>query len=51
MRKLKRSVAKYNMKKAGIQHPNKHYMGVGKSGMPEKLPSFFQTHWRDFVHA
>lgn len=40
MRKLRRSVARHNMKRAGVQHMN-------RKGMDGK--SFFACHWRDYV--
>lgn len=49
MRKLLRQISHANMKRQGIQHPNKRFMGTGKSGMPEKLPSFFSEHWREWA--
>lgn len=39
MRKLKRMVAKANMKKAGIQKPFKKIGGV----------SYFAEYWREYV--
>lgn len=42
MRKLKRLVAKTNMRKKGFPHPCRK----GKGGV-----SFFQTCWRDFVRV
>ena len=41
MRKLKRSIARANMKRAGYQHINKK----GVSG-----ESFFSRNWRKFVY-
>lgn len=40
MRKLLRSVARHNMKRAGIQHMNRK-RADGKS--------YFASHWRDYV--
>lgn len=39
MRKLKRMVAKTNMKKAGIYKPFKKVKGE----------SYFSKHWRDYI--
>ena len=39
MRKLKRSVARANMKRAGITRLNKRNSGA----------SFFSKHWREYV--
>jgi len=48
MRKLLRSIARHNMKKAGIQRMNKRPMVKGKSGMMERADSFFSQHWREY---
>ena len=51
MRKLMRSVARYNMTKKGIQHMNKRPWVRDASGMISKADSFFSLHWRDYVGA
>ena len=43
-RKLARSVARYNMEKAGITRYNKHY-----HTKTEFIPSYFSRHWKTFV--
>lgn len=48
MRKLRRSVAKANMKRMGIQHPNKRHYAI-QHGVPVRLPSFFSQHWREYI--
>lgn len=45
MRKLLRSVARHNMKLAGIQHMNRKI----KLGDRDKKESYFSRHWRDYV--
>lgn len=42
MRKLKRSVARANMERAGFHHVNKRHGARGTS--------FFAANWRKFVH-
>lgn len=52
LRKLKRSIAKADMKKAGIIQPNKSsYKSIDQNGNPGKqhTSSFFAAHWRDRV--
>ena len=50
MRKLKRSIARYNMELAGIQHPNKRVVAVNpQTGMLERMPSFFAGYWRAYA--
>jgi hypothetical protein len=50
MRKYKRSIARHNMKKAGLQHVNRRPWGYRPgSPVPVRLPSYFSEHWRDFV--
>ena len=44
MRKLMRSIARANMKKAGICHMNKKIRVKG-----EKDRSYFSKHWREYV--
>lgn len=50
---LDRLVAHTNMKRAGLQHVNKHDYSTYKSmtGMTvmEYQPSYFSRHWRDTV--
>lgn len=48
MRKLLRSVARANMKRAGIQKMNKARYTI-KNGMVTKLPSYFAENWRAWV--
>lgn len=50
MRKLKRSIARANMERAGIKHINKRKTGVNPiSGMPVIFPSFFADNWRKYI--
>jgi hypothetical protein len=50
MRKLKRSIARANMKRAGIQHINKKKPGRNPiTGTLVILPSFFAEHWREYI--
>nr|DAI55758.1 MAG TPA: ATP synthase subunit K [Caudoviricetes sp.] len=44
MRKLKRSIARHNMEKAGLRHYNKHVI------FGRKVPSYFSVYWRAWVH-
>lgn len=48
MRKLLRSMARANMKRAGIQKMNKPRYMV-KNGMLVKMPSYFAANWRDWI--
>ena len=50
LRKLKRSVAKAKMEKAGISQPNKSvFNSIDRNWRPikQKRPSFFSQHWRE----
>lgn len=50
LRKLKRSVAKHQMEKAGVSQPNKtkfNYMDYDGKPTTVKRRSFFANHWRD----
>ena len=50
MRKLLRKIARYNMKLAGIQHPNKRPLGINpETRMIERMPSFFSQNWRSYA--
>ena len=52
LRKLKRNIAKTQMKNAGISQPNKaRYKTIDGKGNPVTChtSSFFSTHWRDKV--
>lgn len=46
MRKYLRSIARNNMRKAGIRHFNRHRGADGK-----RTASYFATNWRDWVNA
>lgn len=48
MRKLMRSIARYNMKKAGIEHLNRHPV-VYQMGRAQKMKSVFALKWREYV--
>lgn len=48
MRKLRRSVAKANMKKE-IHKPCKKQKGVGLDGEKRDNGSYFSHHWREYV--
>jgi hypothetical protein len=44
MRKLKRAIARYNMAREGIRHPNrKRWIAGGYTD------SYFAQHWREYV--
>ena len=51
-RSILRSIAKYNMRKAGITHPCKHSY-ITRRGMSEfyteRIPSYFSEHWREYM--
>ena len=51
-RSFLRSIAKYNMRKAGVVRPCKHSY-VTKKGMTEfyveRVPSYFADHWREYA--
>lgn len=51
-RSILRSIAKYNMRKAGIVRPCKHSY-VTKKGMSEfyteRIPSYFSQNWRLYI--
>lgn len=49
MRKLKRSVARHNMIKAGITQMNKHPLIRDQNGMLVRADSYFSQNWRDYV--
>lgn len=50
LRKLARSVAHYRMRIEGIQKPNKRHMAINpRSGMLERMPSYFSEHWREYA--
>lgn len=50
MRKYLRSIARHNMKRAGIQKVNKRPWGVKPGGLiPTRLPSYFSENWRAWV--
>ena len=52
MRKLARSIARANMRKAGIQKPNKWHMGVNPiAKLPVRQPSYFASYWREYITA
>ena len=44
MRKLARQIAHENMKREGIQHPNRRYRELNGR-------SFFARHWRKYVYV
>ena len=44
MRKLARLIAHENMKREGVQHPNRRYRELGGK-------SFFARNWRKYVKA
>jgi len=48
MRKLMRSIARYNMKNAGMVQLNKHLYAMTKVG-PVRCDSKFAQHWREYV--
>ena len=48
MRKLQRSVARANMKRAGIQKVNKPRIFVN-NGMLYRGPSYFAQNWRKWL--
>lgn len=50
MRKYLRSIARANMRRAGIRKVNKRFWGVQPGGViPTRLPSYFAENWRDWV--
>lgn len=53
-RKLDRSVAHRNMKRAGLRKVNKHDYATYKTMtgmiMEERIDSYFAKHWRDTVN-
>lgn len=50
MRKYLRSIARANMKRAGLHHVNKRYWGTKPgSNIPTRLPSYFAENWRDWI--
>lgn len=49
-RKLDRSVAHRNMKRAGLRRVNKHDY-TGPLFMRTRIDSYFSTHWRDTVNV
>lgn len=50
MRKLLRSIARYNMSREGVQKPNRRHMAINpQSGMMERMPSFFSQNWRKYA--
>lgn len=49
MRKLKRSVARHNMVKAGIAHMSKRPWVRGSNGLMTRADSYFSQNWRDYV--
>ncbi len=51
MRKLKRSIARHNMLKAGLRRINKRPLVRGSNGMLTRADSYFSQTWRDYVFA
>lgn len=49
MRKLMRSIARFNMKKAGLEHLNKKRYRINtKTGQLEVINSLFAENWRKY---
>lgn len=50
MRKYLRAIARANMEREGVKRINKRrYMVNPRTGMVEKMPSFFAENWRKYA--
>ena len=50
MRKLRRSIARARMRKAGLKHTNRP-IAVTVKGRPVNLGSFFKHNWKNYCLA